>query len=108
MMNTELLTNLAKAEIFSFELERGSTPGNVQVFEMHEGIYDLLRNTITEIFLLRVVAHVNERKHGDRLYCLCFLELAVYIETGSSGGTGRLKRKNFHRFVNILEFKMPQ
>src|SRR5918993_4987533 len=82
MVNAQLFANLAEAQIFSFELERGSTTRHVQVLQMYERVDNLLRNTVTEIFLIRVVAHIDKGKYSDRLYSLFLLKLPVYIETG--------------------------
>ena len=65
----QLASDFADVLVLSLECKRGRSRRYPKRFDLRQRIDDFFSNTIAEKFVLRIVAHVHEREHGNA-FCL--------------------------------------
>src|SRR5262249_15595874 len=61
----ELLSDNAQVDIFTFEGESRASRDNVQSLNLSQRVDDLLSDSVGEVFVLWVCAHVGEWQYHD-------------------------------------------
>src|SRR5215467_4680233 len=61
----QLFSDNAQVDIFTFEGESRASRDNAQPLNLSERVDDLLSDSVGEVFVLRVRAHVGERQYHD-------------------------------------------
>src|SRR5215469_9744438 len=63
--NLELFSDNAQVDIFTFERESRASRNNVQSLNLRQRVDDLLGDSVGEVLVLWVRAHVGERQYHD-------------------------------------------
>src|SRR5579862_6106290 len=71
MRNTQFARDRCYVLRFILEVEGRSSRGHTQIRDLRELLNKLLRESIREILLVLLLAHVGEGQHGNRLFRDC-------------------------------------
>src|SRR6516162_8337311 len=63
----QLLADDARVDVFALEGEGRAARDDVEVRDLGESVDDFFGNTVGEILVLRVAAHIHERHYDDRI-----------------------------------------
>ncbi|MEO6263421.1 MAG: hypothetical protein ABIO58_00335 [Luteimonas sp.] len=63
--DAKLAGDIRNADFLALEIERRRARGHLQLRQLAQQVEDFLGDAVTEVFVLRVAAHVDERQHGD-------------------------------------------
>src|SRR5271165_6469579 len=66
MVHAQRLGDAPDVLMLTFERKSGSSGNHLEAGELCQGIDNLLRQTIAEVFVVSISAHVVERKYGNR------------------------------------------
>jgi hypothetical protein len=66
-VHAKLLADAAQVLVLALELERRGAPDHLHAVDARERVQDLLGQAVGEELVLRIVGHVDEGQHGDRL-----------------------------------------
>src|SRR5215469_17466528 len=65
--HVQLLSDNAQVDVFALEGESRTAGYDVEVLDLRKGVDDFFRNTVGEILVLRIAAHVHEWHYHDRI-----------------------------------------
>ena len=64
-VDLESASDLADVLVFFLERERGRARRHSECLHLAQGIDDLFRDAVAEVFVVRIVAHVHKSEHSD-------------------------------------------